>query len=189
MAEGARECWGLAEWNLSRGWFQRPHLRYLAQLTPAQRQQALSASGLAFTRMSPAQQQQFISLRAQNIQSLEELAGATLRVGYTQPGGFQWAVPEAQPIVTLELHQSELGQYTLDGHSGFAIPNQNAAGKVTFGLSGRGPYVSGWSPAVLQPNNREANAKLAGDPTLRARVSCPTASWPVGRRAAVSTAL
>src|SRR5207244_11775715 len=57
------------------------------------------------------------------------------------------AVPEAQPIVTLELHQSELGQYTLDGHSGFAIPNQNAAGKVTFGLSGRGPYVSGWSPA------------------------------------------
>ena len=94
MAEGARECWGLAEWNLSRGWFQRPHLRYLAQLTPAQRQQALSASGLAFTQMSPAQQQQFISLRAQNIQSLEELAGATLRVGYTQPGGFQWAVPE-----------------------------------------------------------------------------------------------
>ena len=99
MAEGARECWGLAEWNLSRGWFQRPHLRYLAQLTPAQRQQALSASGLAFTQMSPAQQQQFISLRAQNIQSLEELAGATLRVGNTQPGGFQWAVPQEAALL------------------------------------------------------------------------------------------
>jgi hypothetical protein len=35
MAEGARECWGLAGRNLSRGWFQRPHLRFLAQLTPA----------------------------------------------------------------------------------------------------------------------------------------------------------
>jgi hypothetical protein len=95
MAEGARDCWGLAEWDLSRGSGQRPHLRYLAQLTPAQRQAALTPAGLAFAQMSLAQQQQFISLRAQNIQSLEELTGATLRVGYTHPGEFQWAVPEA----------------------------------------------------------------------------------------------
>jgi hypothetical protein len=95
MAEGARECWGLTEWDLGCGGFQRPHLRYLAQLTPAQRQAALAPAGLAFAQMSLAQQQQFIALPAQNIQSLAELTGATLRVGYTHPGEFQWAVPEA----------------------------------------------------------------------------------------------
>jgi len=95
MAEGARDCWGLVEWDVARGRFQRPHLRFLAQLAPAQRQEALSAAGLAFSRMSLAQQQQFLTLRDQpRVQSLEELAGATLRVGYTQPGGFQWDVPE-----------------------------------------------------------------------------------------------
>ena len=41
---------------------QRPHLRYLASLTPAQRQEAMSAAGLPFTRMSLPQQQQFMSL-------------------------------------------------------------------------------------------------------------------------------
>jgi RNA polymerase sigma-70 factor, ECF subfamily len=94
MAEGARDCWGLAEWDLARNGFFRPHLHYLAQLTPAQRQAALAPNGLAFAQMSLAQQQQFISLRAQNIRSLEELTGATLRVGYTHAGEFQWAVPE-----------------------------------------------------------------------------------------------
>jgi hypothetical protein len=88
------------------------------------------------------------------------------------PGGVPLTtVPEARPIVTLDLHQSELGQFTLDGHSGFAIVNTNAVGKVTMGLAGQGPYASGWSPVVLQPDNREANAKLAGDPTLHARIS------------------
>jgi hypothetical protein len=95
MAEGARDCWGLAEWDLSRGSGPRPHLRYLAQLTPAQRQAALAPAGLAFAEMSLAQQQQFIALRVQNIQSLEEFTGATVRVGYTHPGEFQWTVPEA----------------------------------------------------------------------------------------------
>jgi len=70
MAEGARDCWGLVEWELARGRKQRPHLRYLAQ------------------------QQQFISLMIGSwtdaLQSLEELAGAALRVAYTQPGGFEW---------------------------------------------------------------------------------------------------
>src|SRR5205823_4137931 len=37
MAEGARECFGLKEWNLARDGFLRPHLRYLAQFTPEQR--------------------------------------------------------------------------------------------------------------------------------------------------------
>jgi hypothetical protein len=101
MAEGARECWGLAEWGLPRGGFQRPHLRYLAQLTSAQQQEALGAAGLAFTRMNLAQQQQFIamvsgmSMGPPQLRSLEELAGATLRIAYTRPGGFQVQVPAA----------------------------------------------------------------------------------------------
>jgi hypothetical protein len=51
MAEGARECWGLREWNLPRGRFQRSHLRFLAHLTPAQRQEAASSSSMS--RSSP----------------------------------------------------------------------------------------------------------------------------------------
>src|SRR5687767_1060626 len=92
MAEGARDCFGLREWNLPRGLFQRPHLHFMAQLAPAQRQEAMSAGGLPFTRMSLAQQQQFTSLvslmRPQPLQSLNELAAATVRMGYVQPGRF-----------------------------------------------------------------------------------------------------
>jgi hypothetical protein len=92
MAEGARDCWGLAEWLLA--WRMRQDLRFLAAFTPAQRQMATSATGIAFTRMSLAQQQRFISValgsQPGQLQSLEELAGAALYVEYTQPEGFQW---------------------------------------------------------------------------------------------------
>jgi RNA polymerase sigma-70 factor, ECF subfamily len=97
MAEGARECWGLEEWDLARERRLRPHLRFLAGFTPEQRQEAQSAAGLPFTKMPLAQQQQFLALALGNegsgIQSLQELAGATLRVDYTQPGWFTWRVP------------------------------------------------------------------------------------------------
>jgi hypothetical protein len=95
MAEGARECHGLAEWDLVRNGFPKANLRYLAGFTPAQRQEAMSAAGLPFTKMSLAQQQRFIAfaLRDDPLQSLEELDGAVLRVEYTQPGGFQWGEP------------------------------------------------------------------------------------------------
>src|SRR2546421_4372807 len=73
----------------------RPHLRYLAQLTPDQRREAASATGLSFSRMTLAQQQQFLAfgLGGGPLQSLDELAGAALRVEYTQPGAFQWGEP------------------------------------------------------------------------------------------------
>jgi hypothetical protein len=94
MAEGAREQWGLAEWDLARNTMLRPHLRYLAGFTPAQREAAMSPAGLPFTEMSLAQQQQFLSFvfeeEAAGIRSLEELAGATLRVEYVQPGWYEW---------------------------------------------------------------------------------------------------
>ena len=96
MAEGARLCFGLAEWDLARNRLLRPHLRYLASFTPEQRRLAMSGQGLPFTRMSLAQQQQFIRTSLQEerpLESLEELAGAALRVDYSLPGQYEWRVP------------------------------------------------------------------------------------------------
>jgi hypothetical protein len=94
MAAGAKECFELVEWDLARSEGLRADLRYLAEFTPAQRQEAMSSAGLAFARMSLAQQQRYISFalhpEAPPLQSLEELRGAALRVEYTQPGWFQW---------------------------------------------------------------------------------------------------
>jgi RNA polymerase sigma-70 factor, ECF subfamily len=94
MAEGAKACWGLTEWDLGSSGNLRPHLRFLAGFTPAQRQEAMTTAGLPFAKMSLAQQQQFLSLalnpKAPPLHSLEELAGATLRIEYTQPRWYQW---------------------------------------------------------------------------------------------------
>jgi hypothetical protein len=94
MAEGARAIFGLAEWEMACSKVQRPHLRYVATFTPAQRQEAVSPAGLPFTRMSLAQQQQFMAscLPAdwEGLQSLDELAGAALRVDYSLPGWYEW---------------------------------------------------------------------------------------------------
>jgi len=103
MAEGAREGWGLAEWDLARNWNVREGLRFLAEFTAALRQKALGAGGLPFTEMPLAQQQRFLAvplnpagagaaavLLTAPLQSLEEFAGAALRVEYTQPGGYRW---------------------------------------------------------------------------------------------------
>jgi hypothetical protein len=101
MAEGARECWGLAEWDLASDWVVRSNLRFLARLTPAQRQETQGPGGLLFTRMSLAQQQAFITPRPPgqaDLLSLEELPGAALRVAYTQPGWFEWGPPENQTL-------------------------------------------------------------------------------------------
>jgi hypothetical protein len=96
MAEGARECFDLIEWDLARRENLRPHLRFLAQLPMELRALAQSPTGLSFTRMPLAEQQRFLALalpeNAEPIQ-LVELAGATLWVGYTQPGSFRWKPP------------------------------------------------------------------------------------------------
>jgi hypothetical protein len=101
-AEGARDCFDLVEWDLTRGGtasLTRTHLRYLATLTPAQRQSALTTTGLPFSQLSLAQQQQLLAhlgprLGWAHIQSLEQLSGAVVRLEYTQPGGFRWLIPE-----------------------------------------------------------------------------------------------
>jgi RNA polymerase sigma-70 factor, ECF subfamily len=100
MAEGAIECWGLKEWHLlqrwtsERRWGLRGHVRFLAEFTPDQRREMMSAEGLPLKKMTLAQQQGFIT-RAflfdnRPLHSLEELQGATLRVDLTQPGWYQW---------------------------------------------------------------------------------------------------
>src|SRR5262249_42484071 len=77
--------------------------------TPAQRQEAMSGTGLAFTKMSLAQQQQFIAFAfpadEEPIQAavrnagfdgprlLEGLKQAALRGGDTRPGWVQWGKP------------------------------------------------------------------------------------------------
>ena len=94
VAEGIKECFGLAEWDLARSGEFRPHLRYLAQFTRAQRQAALSDTGLAFNQMSLAQQQQFIARLGAELQSVEQLTNASVRVEYTQPGWFRWEGPQ-----------------------------------------------------------------------------------------------
>jgi RNA polymerase sigma-70 factor, ECF subfamily len=108
MAEGARDYLGLVEWDLARHRLMRPHLRFLAMFTPEQRQEAAGTTGLPFTKMTLAQQQQFIALalppddpviqsmtspRFGSTRLLEELRQAVLRVEYTQPGWFQWGDP------------------------------------------------------------------------------------------------
>jgi hypothetical protein len=95
MAEGAREIWGLREWELPHNGILRPRLRDLVIFSPAQRQQAMTNEGLPFTQMSLPQQQQFIGL-ATFFHSipLEVFAGARLRIDYTRPGEFQWGDPD-----------------------------------------------------------------------------------------------
>jgi hypothetical protein len=94
MRQGAMEYWGLPEWTLLRRPSFRSHVRFLGEFTPAQRQAMMGGAGLEFGKMTLAQQQGFLSRALQYdtapLRSLEELAGATLRIDYTQPGGFQW---------------------------------------------------------------------------------------------------
>jgi hypothetical protein len=95
MAEGAKACFGLKEWDLARNGSLRSHLRFLAGFTPEQRQEMMSAAGMPLTKMSLAQQQGFLARfrSPESLDSFDELAGSTLRVDYTQPGWFTWRVP------------------------------------------------------------------------------------------------
>jgi hypothetical protein len=100
QAEGARRCFGLAEWDLARNATGlRPTLRYLSTLTPAQRERARGAAGLPFSQLTLAQQQGFLALVLPSFSdrasfSLEELTGTSLMLDYSLPGAFEWRPPE-----------------------------------------------------------------------------------------------
>lgn len=107
MAEGAKACYGLAEWDLARDVLVLPSLRYLAGFTPEQRRKAEREEGLPFREMSLAQQQGFLARRwpaklvgtdtpnPATLPSLENLSDAVLRVDYRQPGWYEWRPPGA----------------------------------------------------------------------------------------------
>jgi hypothetical protein len=108
VGEKARECFGLAEWDLARNPVMRSHLRLLAELSPAQRQQALTPEGLPLTRLSLAQQQRVLPLALgpaiDQVRSLEELTGTRVRVDTTGPGTFRWNAadnPDTPPWLLL----------------------------------------------------------------------------------------
>jgi len=98
MAEGAKELWGLEEWGLAGNRALRPHLRWMAGFTPAERQKVQRAPGLRFTELTLSQQQQFIPLAlgdsADAVDSLQELTTAAVQIDYSLPGQFEWKAPE-----------------------------------------------------------------------------------------------
>jgi hypothetical protein len=95
MRQGAIEWWGIPEWRLLRSRDFHPHVRFLGEFTSEQRQMMMRVGGLPFDKMSLAQQQAFLAhaVKGEPLRSFDELAGATLRVDYTQPGAFQWQKP------------------------------------------------------------------------------------------------
>jgi hypothetical protein len=72
----------------------RPHWRFLATLSPEQRQAATSAAGLSFAKLTARQQQPFIALAlgtdSSLVTRLNDLAAATIWAEYTGPGSFTW---------------------------------------------------------------------------------------------------
>jgi hypothetical protein len=76
-------------------------------------------------------------------------------------------VPEARAIVTVKMRQSELGQLTLTGESGFFAKSSPGPGPADTANSGDdGPLAAGMSPTARQPENSVLNARLAHDPSL-----------------------
>jgi hypothetical protein len=93
MAEGARRCFGLVEWDAVRNRDLRPHLRFLADLHAEQRDAVFQPEGLVMRRLSLPRQQTFLRLALGDGEvhpetSLEALSRSTLRAGYRALGGF-----------------------------------------------------------------------------------------------------
>jgi len=94
MAEGARACFGLKEWELGRSADVRPHWRFLASLPLQLQEAAWSADGLKFEQLPLAFQQQFIALGIGPSNTLKraidfgigDITNATLKVVYARMG-------------------------------------------------------------------------------------------------------
>jgi RNA polymerase sigma-70 factor, ECF subfamily len=100
VAEGAKACNGLAEWDIARESSVLRNLHFLAGFTPEQRQEAMSPAGLPFIKMPRAQQQAYLARvfarevwGTEQLESLEDLAGAVVRIDYSQPGWYEWQPP------------------------------------------------------------------------------------------------
>jgi hypothetical protein len=89
------------------------------------------------------------------------------------------AVPEARALVTLKIRQSELGQFTLSGESGFFARSKPDGDVGTANSGDDGPLAVGTSPGARQPQNRALNTKLSRDPALQRPVTFQLASVTV----------
>jgi hypothetical protein len=106
VAHVIRHCWRLEEWGivgsgpfrpkLSGSGYMRPFVRFLATLSPGQRQGALSPAGLPFEQLSPAQQEALASLWMRHGSLLRHdadprlLGGLRLHVDYAPVGSYLW---------------------------------------------------------------------------------------------------
>jgi RNA polymerase sigma-70 factor, ECF subfamily len=81
-------------------------------------------------------------------------------------------VPEARAAVLLELKQSELGQFVLDGGCGvFTVGPFLRNARL---LMSDGALAAGTSPVVLKPDNERDNARLAHALAMQRQVTVET---------------
>lgn len=96
MSSGARAVFGLTEWPIARN-LRRPDLRFLALLTPQQREVAATEEGLSFTQMSSPQQAAFCEIFMGRFVTAEQVQDASFRVRYLPPASKSAKEKQTQP--------------------------------------------------------------------------------------------
>src|SRR5262249_56612235 len=97
-------------------------------------------------------------------------------VSWGHPAQLPTGVPPSQvegahALVHLQIVQSELGQYTLEGYSGLTLQHPDCVLLTRDDARALGPLATGISPSAQQPNNAAVSAPFAADPALQRRVS------------------
>lgn len=108
-------CWGLGEWDQLRrtvGYYSmRPWARFLLELSPAQRDQALSANGLAMSGLNARQQQQLMRSYIGQYGDIDTSwlkAPMALRYSYAAAGTYLWRAQVSRARFSKEGHAMPL---------------------------------------------------------------------------------
>jgi hypothetical protein len=75
-------------------------------------------------------------------------------------------IPDARATASLRLNSNELGQFELEGGSGFSLSDGNGSNRNNMAAMMADTLATGVSPSVRTPENAKANKDLARDPTL-----------------------
>jgi hypothetical protein len=164
----------LLEQYSGRGW--GPANLYF-NLAPEEMNALRSGERLSFSawqvggeRAMPAELERGI-IQSQSDVRVSGTADTGYRVRHVKEGGegaLPSAVPEARAKAALSMDRGEVGRFTLHGTSGIAVPGREGGrNSIDMGL----PLGVGESPSVRSPKNASANAKLASDPSLKAKVN------------------
>jgi hypothetical protein len=99
------------------------------------------------------------------------------------------AVPEVRAWIHLETHPSEGGKLVVDGVSGWFTPRNLPHRAWAYDPDDLNGLAAASKPTASTPDNAVVNAKSAGDPALRPRVTLrPDSSYPgTDRQADVSS--